>query len=242
MKARLAAVAATALTAAGLLAGCGGSSDTVTQTVTTDQLPTTAPPTTAAPTTPTVPPTTSSTPPTAGVDATRLPPEGTIPDTQSGTTRELDDAQEFVDALYQVGDPSKPAAQSRLEGAGYAGGILRDEVGTDPQNGIALFRTYAIVVRDDAAAQSEVDDAADEVQSASSAPSIPIEVPEIPGARGLRLDLNQGGTTGSVAFVTFASGPYVYGLQGVSTRAETLPQDGLVEAARQLYARVSTLP
>lgn len=236
MRSRLIALAATTLAAAGLLAACGGESETVTRTVTTDQLPTTAPATTAAPTTPT------TTAAAAAVDETRLPPEGALPDTEPGTTRELDDAQEFVDALYQVGDPSKPAAQARLESAGYASGILRDELGSDPQNGIALFRTYAIALRDAAAAQAEVDDAADEVESASSAPSIPIEVPEIPGARGLRLDLDQGGTTGSVAFVTFASGPYVYGLQGVSTRAETLPQDGLVEAARQLYATVSTQP
>lgn len=236
MRSRLIALAATTLAAAGLLAACGGESETVTRTVTTDQLPTTAPATTAAPTTPT------TTAAAAAVDETRLPPEGALPDTEPGTTRELDDAQEFVDALYQVGDPSKPAAQARLESAGYASGILRDELGSDPQNGIALFRTYAIALRDAAAAQAEVDDAADEVESSSSAPSIPIEVPEIPGARGLRLDLDQGGTTGSVAFVTFASGPYVYGLQGVSTRAETLPQDGLVEAARQLYATVSTQP
>lgn len=237
MKSRLAAAAAITLAVAGLLAGCGGDSDTVTQTVTTDQLPTTAPATTAVPTTPTTAPAT-----TPAVDESHLPPAGALPDTQAGTTRELDDAQEFVDALYQVGDPSKPAAQARLESAGYSGGILRDELGSDPQNAIALFRTYAIALSDEAAAQGEVDDAADEVESASSAPSTPIEVSEIPGARGLRLDLDQGGTTGSVAFVTFASGPYVYGLQGVSTRAETLPQDEIVEAARQLYAQVSTQP
>ncbi len=242
MKARLAAAAATLLVAGGIVAGCGGDSATVTQTVTTDQLPTTAPPTTpTAPTTPTTPTTTETTT-SAEVGDDRLPPEGAIPDTSSGTSRPLDDAQEFVDALYQVGDPSKPAAQSRLESAGYAGGILRDETGTDPANGIALFRTYAIAVRDEAAAQAEVDAAADEVETASSAPSIPIEVPSIPGARGLRLDLSQGTTTGSVAFVTFASGPYVYGLQGVSTKAETLPQDALVAAAEQLYQRVSTTP
>jgi hypothetical protein len=239
MRSRLAALAATTLAAAGLLAACGGEAESVTRTITTDQLPTTAPATTEAPTVPTTAPATTT---SAGVDESRLPPEGSIPDTQAGTSRSLDDAQEFVDALYQVGDPSKPAAQSRLESAGYSGGILRDEIGSDPENGIALFRTYAIALRDDAAAQQEVDDAADEVESSSSAPSIPIEVPEIPGARGLRLDLSQAGATGSVAFVTFASGPYVYGLQGVSTRGETLPQDGLVEAARQLYARVSTQP
>jgi hypothetical protein len=232
MRSRLAAVAATALAAAGLAAGCGGEAETVTRTITTDQLPTAAPPTTSAPAT------TAAAP--LGED--RLPPEGSLPGTRAGTTRSLDDAQEFVDALYQVGDPSKPAAQSRLEAAGYAAGILRDELGTNPREGIALFRTYAIALRDDAAAQQEVDDAADEVESSSSAPSGPIAVPEIPGARGLRLDIDQGGATGSVAFVTFAAGPYVYGLQGVSTRGETLPQDALVAAARRLYERVVAQP
>ena len=53
MRSRLIALAATTLAAAGLLAACGGESETVTRTVTTDQLPTTAPATTAAPTTPT---------------------------------------------------------------------------------------------------------------------------------------------------------------------------------------------
>jgi hypothetical protein len=232
---RRAAAAALVVAVAGF-AGCGGSSETVTRTVTTDQLPTTA----APPATTAAPATTQAPPATVGED--RLPPPGSIPDTGSGSSRSLDDAQAFVDALYQVGDPSKPAAQARLEAAGYAAGIIRDEAGTDPANGIALFRTYALALRDDAAAQAEVDDAADEVDTASSAPSIDVDVPEIPGARGIRLDIDQGGTTGSVVFVTFAVGPYVYGLQGVSTRAETLPQDGIVEAARQLYARVSATP
>ena len=234
---RIVATTATALALAGL-AGCGGSSDTVTQTVTTDDVPTTAPATTAATTT--AAPTTSSAPATIGDD--RLPPAGAIDGTESGTSRPLDDSQEFVDALYQVGDPSKPAAQARLDAAGYSGGILRDELGSDATSGIALFRTYAIALRDDAAAQGEVDDAADEVDTASSAPSTDVEVPDIPGARALRLDIDQAGTTGSVVFVTFAAGPYVYGLQGVSTAAERLPQDEIVAAAQELYTRVSATP
>jgi hypothetical protein len=66
MRSRLAAVAATALAAAGLAAGCGGEAETVTRTITTDQLPTAAPPTTSAPAT------TAAAP--LGED--RLPPEG----------------------------------------------------------------------------------------------------------------------------------------------------------------------
>ncbi len=223
---------AAALALAGL-SGCGGSSDVVTQTITTDTVPTAAAPATTAP---------ATTPAPTSVGEDRLPPGGTLPGTRPGTSRPLDDAQEFVDTLYQTGDPSKPAAAERLEAAGYVSGILRDELGSDPTTGIALFRTYAIVVRDPAAAQVEVDDAADEVESASSAPSRDISVPDIPGARALRLDIDQAGTTGSVAFVTFAVGPYIYGLQGVATSADALPQDQLVEAARTLYARVSATP
>jgi hypothetical protein len=237
MRARLLAITATAAAVAGLV-GCGGSSETVTRTITTDQLPTSAPPATPAPTTAA----TTVAPPAASVDEGRLPAAGAVPGTAPGTVRGLDDAQEFVDALYQVGDPSKPPAQARLEGAGYSDGILRDERGADPASGIALFRTYAIALRDTAAAQAEVDDAADEVEQASSAPSSDIAVPEIPGARALRLDLSQGGNTGSVVLVTFASGPYVYGLQGVSTSPGGLPQDAILAAARDLYARVSASP
>ena len=80
---RIVATTATALALAGL-AGCGGSSDTVTQTVTTDDVPTTAP-TTAATTT--AAPTTSATPATIGDD--RLPPAGTLDGTESGTSRPL---------------------------------------------------------------------------------------------------------------------------------------------------------
>lgn len=230
MRGRLLATSAAAALALAGLAGCGGG-ETVTQTITTDQIPTTAAPTTAP-----APVTTAA---ATSVGEDHLPPPGAIPGTQAGTTRGLDDAQEFVDALYQVGDPSKPDAQARLESAGYVDGVLRDELGSDPSTGIALFRSYAILLGSDAAAQAEVDDAADEVVSASSAPATDLQVDDIPGARALRLDVSQGGTTASVALVTFAVGPYVYGLQGVATAPGSLPQDQILQVARDLYARVS---
>lgn len=233
MRGRLAVTAAAALALAGL-AGCGGS-ETVTQTVTTDELPTTTQATTA------VAPTTTSVEPAASVDEGRLPAPGAVPGTQSGEVRALDDAQEFVDALYQVGDPAKPAARSRLEAAGYADGILRDELGSDPSSGIALFRSYAIALGDANRAQVEVDDAADEVESASSATSSDLPI-DIPGGRALRLDIDQGGNTASVVLVTFSSGPYVYGLQGVSASTGSLPQDEILGVARDLYAQVSATP
>ena len=56
------------------------------------------------------------------------------------------------------------------------------------------------------------------------------------------VDIQQGTLTGAVVFVTFASGPVVYGLQGVSTNAATLPEDEIVGAARDLYERVTAAP
>ena len=131
---------------------------------------------------------------------------------------------------------------SRLESAGYAGGVLRDQVGEDPAKGIALLRTYAVKLRDEAAAQSEVDDAVEEVKAQTSAPTTDIDVGDVPGARGLHVEVDQGGVKGKVAFVTFAAGPYVYGLQGVSTNDAALPQDEIVGAARDLYEKVTAAP
>ncbi|WP_217914602.1 hypothetical protein [Miltoncostaea marina] len=230
------AVAASALATAGVLAGCGGGS-TVTETVTTDQLPRTA---TTAPA-----PSTAATGTTEGAEGgltgEDLPALAGVPGVGSGSDRDLDDAGEFVDALYQAGDPVKPQAEARLEAAGYADGVLRDQIGSDPSTGIALLRSYVVELRDEAAARGEVEDATDEVESASSAASRDLEVPEIPGARAMRLDVDQGGVQGAVAFVTFAVGPRLYGVQGVAGAGE-LPQDELLQAARDLYAEVSATP
>ncbi len=232
-----ASAAAIALVAAA--AGCGGSSDAeVTTTVTTDSAPTTA----TAPATTTAATTTASTTASVTIAEDRLPPQDALPGVKVGSLQQLGDAQTFVDALYQTGDPSKPRAVSRLQSAGYAGGGLRDQVGEDPSKGIALFRTYAIKLSDDAAAQSEVDDAVEEVKAQTSAPTTDIDVGDVPGARGLHVEVDQGGVKGKVAFVTFAAGPYVYGLQGVSTNDAALPEDEIIGAARDLYEKVTAAP
>lgn len=232
------ATAASALALGVGLAGCGGDA-TVTETVTTDQLPATTAPATTAPATSAPATTTSS---TGRLEEGDLPGLTSVEDVRSGTTRTLDDAQAFVDALYQAGDPSKPAARSRLEDAGYAGAVLRDQEGEDTSTGIALLRSYVLELRDDAAAQDEVDRAADEVKSASSAPTTDIDLPGVPGARALRVDIDQGGVKGSVVFATFAVGPLVYGIQGVSGGDAAVPQDDLLQAARDLHAEVSATP
>ncbi len=231
MRRAIAAVAALALVAAA--AGCGGSSSTVTRTITTDQLPATAP-TVSLPTEPDSPP--------GPIGEERLPPIGAVSGVRSGTIKRLADAQAFVDVLYADGDPTKPAAVARLTAAGYADGALRDQVGEAPTTGLALFRSYAFRVRDDAAAESELTSAVDEVRSTTTAPTSALDLTDLPGAQGLRVDIDQGSLTGAVAFVTFAAGPYVYGLQGVSTSGASLPEDQIVGAARDLYERVTAAP
>lgn len=237
-----AAIVALALTG---VAGCGGSSDdtdsvTTGASATTASAPaaTTAPGTTGAPSA-TAPATTGS---ATRIGADRLPPADAIGGVRPGKLRRLADPQAFVDALYQAGDPTKPVAADRLEEAGYAGGALRDQEGQDPTTGIALFRSYAFRLADDEAAQSEVDAAVKEVEDSTAQSAAPLAVPDVPGARGLRVEIEQNGVSGRVAFVTFAAGPYVYGLQGVSTAEATLPQDEMVGAARDLYEKVTAAP
>ena len=241
MRRRIAApVAAIALAAAA--AGCGGSSDAAT-TATTDGpvATTTAPAATTAPATTTAA-TSAPAPAATTVGEERLPPQDALAGLKVGSVQQLATAQAFVNALYLAGDPSKPRAAARLQSAGYAGGALRDQVGEDPAKGIALFRTYAIALRDHAAAQDEVNAAVEEVKAQTSAPTTDIAADDIPGARGLRVEVNQEGAKGSVAFVTFAAGPYVYGLQGVSTNDAPLPQDEIIGAARDLYEKVTAAP
>lgn len=238
------AVAAGVALAIGL-AGCGGS-DTVTETVTTGSPPSTAalsqtapPTTTPAPTAPatTAPPTTG---PSAALSESRdLPPRDAVAGVKDGTVMTLSTAKQFVDALYAVGDPGKPAAQTRFEDGGYAGGILRDQAGENAATGIALLRTYALTLKDPDAAQAEVDAGADEIRRTTQATIKDIDVSDIPGARGLRVDVGQ---TGSVVFVTFAAGSVVYGLQGVSKAGAALRQDEIVGAARDLYEKVTAAP
>lgn len=237
----LATVAALAVVV-GTAAGCGGSSSTVTKTLTTDSLPTTATaPASSVPTTTTAP-TATVVAPSAALGQDRLPPGDAVSGLRDGAPHGLNDPQAFVDALYQAGDPTKPVAAKRLEGEGYAGGLLRDQVGEDSSTGIALFRSYVFQLRDDAAAQGEVDASVAEVKASTSQPTTDIDLPDLPGARGLHVEIDLGGIQGAVAFVTFAAGPYVYGLQGVSTSGARLPQDEIVGAARDLYEKVTAAP
>jgi hypothetical protein len=229
--------AALVLSAAALAAaaGCGGS--TVTEAVTTDRPPgTTASPVPSAPTAPAAP-----TAPSGDLEG-RLPPEDALAGLRTGRIQELPSPQALVDALYRAGDPSRDAAERRLAQAGYEAGVLRDQSGEDPSAGPAMLRAYVMRLRDVAAARAEVDDAVDEVRATSTAPARDVDVPGVPDARGIRVDISQGEVRGGVVFVTFPAGPYVQGLQVVARSEAALPEDELVAAARDLYARAGAAP
>ena len=120
--------------------------------------------------------------------------------------------------------------------------MLRDQTGEDPSSGLALLRSYALALRDDAAARQEVERGVDEVRRTTPATITDVAVADVPGARGLRVDVEQGGTRGTIVFVTFAAGPNVYGIQGVSRGEAAVPQDEIVGAARDLYEKVTAAP
>ena len=225
---RRALAATLAVGAIALAAACGGSSGDGS----TEAASTAAPP----------PPTGASTAATAPADelAGRLPAEDALAGVRPGELTPLPTAEDFVAALYQAGDPARDAARRRLEEGGYADGLLRDQAGEDPAGGVALVRSYAIRMRDDEAAQGEVDAAAAEVEDSPLGQATALEVPDVEGARGLRVEVSQGGIAGQVVFVTFAEGPYVQGIQAVARAGADLPQDEVVRAAQDLAARLGS--
>ena len=231
------AVTALALLSLGLVgvAGCGG--DSASETTTTSLAPATAP---ATP-----PPPTASLPdtaPGAPLGDESLPSPTAVPGVERGDVQTLRTAGELVDLLYQSGDPTKPGALARLEDAGFAGAVLRDQPGTDPSVGIALLRSYAIRLRDEAAARDEVTAAVDEVRRSAGGASSDIDVSEIPGAQALRVQVDQGGQSGTVVFVTFPAGPVVYGIQGVSASGLDTSEEEIIGAARALAKRAGATP
>jgi hypothetical protein len=185
---------------------------------------------------------TAPAPPPAGDLAGRLPPEDAVPGLRPGTPGRLRTAAAFVGALYQAGDPMRAAAGRRLEGGGYAEGVLRDQAGEDPETGVALVRSYAVRMRDDGAARAEAEAAAAEVEDSPLGDATELEVPGIEGARALRVEVTRGDFSGTVIFVTFAEGPYVHGLQAVARSGADLPEDEVIQAAQELAARVGASP
>ena len=165
------------------------------------------------------------------------------PGVKVGSLQQLADAQAFVDALYQTGDPSKPRAVSRLAVGRLRRRALRDQVGEDPAKGIALFRTYAVALRDQAAAQAEVDAAVAEVKAQTTAPTTDIDVSDMPGARGLHVEVDQGGVKGIGRVRDLRGRPLrLRASRASSTNDAALPQDEIIGAARDLYEKVTAAP
>jgi hypothetical protein len=207
-----------------LAGACGGSSDDGASEAATTEAP--------APS-PTAP---------AGDLAGHLPPEDAVEDLGAAALRELPTAQAFVEAFYQRDDPTRDDTQRRLVAGGYAEGLLRDQLGEDPENGAAVVRSYVIRMRDAAAARQEVAAALAEVARTTPGETTEIDLEGVEGGGGVRLELAEGDATGSAVFVAFPAGPYVHGIQAASRSGADLPEDEVVQAAQDLAARVGSAP
>lgn len=237
MKARRITALACALGIAVGATACGGDSATVT--VTTDQLPTTAPTTSDSTTA-----TTLSTPETQSTDTTadlpdlalreRLPPADANPDATAGTVRDIATASELTAALYSPGDPAATPAAEKLDAAGFAGAVLRDDKGDNPATGLALFRSYVIELGSPEAAVEESDRSVQEVSDTTILDTENFSVP-IPDARGVAASGSQSGQELAVEFIAFPLGPYVYGIQAVAAGSNGIDRARMLDIAQQLY-------
>jgi hypothetical protein len=235
-KARTAAIAATL--AIGLAAaGCGD--ETAVVTVTTDQLPDTVPGATNGVTTLEAP-TTGAPPeqgePQAGPELSleeRLPPSDALAGTRTGSVTTLPTASSLTEALYAAGDPARIPAARELDEAGFAGAVLRDDTGTDPQDGVALFRSYVMELGGGDQARAEVIRSVLEVSETSQVRTESFPIDGIPGASGLTAEGSAGGQDLAVVFIAFPVDRYVYGLQVIARDRAGIDREGVVEIARQ---------
>lgn len=235
---RVAPLLAVPLAAAALLAGCGDTT-TVQVTVTVH--------TGTGATTAQVPPVTTVATPTdtTGGDTQaslelRMPAQDIIPSLKDGKVEFKPTAASMVTALYSANDPTIPAATSRLLAAGYRDGVLRDQRGVNDQTGITLMRTYIYRLNDHAAAQAEVDASAAELRGATTAPITDVQVPDVPGAKAMRITPTLGGQKAVVLYVSFAAGDDVYGIQAFARAGAKIYQPQILELATSLYRAWNT--
>lgn len=237
---------AAAIAAMGIATGaaaCGGEETVVT--ITTDTAATTAePPATDTTATtlaePTDPGTTEAEPTAPGSDLAlldRMPPPDAYPGVNPGEAVSVPTAIGMTERLYATGDPARIPAAEALDEAGYAGGYLRDDRGTDPRSGVALFRSYVFQLATDEDAVEQTDDSADEVLRTTALDTDTLDVPGIPDARGVVATGSQGGTELAVAFIVFPAGPYVYGLQAVAATESGIDIDRMQSIAEDQYAQ-----
>jgi hypothetical protein len=224
-------------------AACGG--ETAVVTVTTDRLPGTAGTATdsAAPTTPAAPttidgPTTLAVPDPPGSDlslAERLPPAEAMPGTTTGSVTDLPTAESLTEALYAAGDPARVPAARNLEAAGFAGAVLRDDTGTDAQDGVALFRTYVVELGGPGQAGTEVVRSIQEVVRTAQLETDAVPVPGIPGATGISAEGSSAGQDLAVLFIAFPVDQYVYGLQVVARDRSGIDASRVLRIAQAQY-------
>lgn len=236
---RLAPLIAVPVAAGALLAGCGDTT-TVQVTVTVH--------TGTGATTATAPPVTTGTTPTTGTTTgdtqasleLRMPAQDIIPTLKKGEVQSKPTASSMVTALYSANDPTIPAATSRLLAAGYEDGVLRDQRGVDDQTGITLMRTYIYRLRDHATAQAEVEASATELRGATTAPITDVDVPDVPGAKALRITPTLGGQKAVVVYVSFAAGRDVYGMQAFARAGAKIYQPQILKLAGDMYRAWNT--
>lgn len=160
---------------------------------------------------------------------------GAVPGLDARAPRRLTSARAAVEVLYRPGDPAAADARRRLEAAGYSGGVLRDQAGSDPDAGLALLRTYALALGDEDAARAEVRASIAEVRASTR---LPIEevAPGIPDARAIRIDLRHAGARVRVLFVTFAVGSRLHGVQAFARGGGAIPQAAVLRAVADVRA------
>ena len=167
--------------------------------------------------------------------ADRLVPEDSVPGLMPGRVRAMPTPGALVRTLYSPLDPDAPAAVARLRGAGYREGALRDQVGTEPFEGIGLLRSYAFRLASPSRARAEVQaTVAEVVRSAGGRRSRPSG---LPGGQMVEIKIGAGLSAQAIVFVTFPVGRDVIGIQAFAPASEDAMRPAVLAAARALSVR-----
>jgi hypothetical protein len=207
-----AAVAATLLALLLALAGCGGDGDDGDERAAT--VPGDAPITTPA-----------------GL-AERLPDTGSVPGLGPADPQPLGSLSEVAGLFFPRGDARHEEAVRRLGSLGLEQAVARQQLGVDPNAGLAAMRTFVLRLGSARAARDEVEGEAAQV---AEVPYVDLEeasVAGVPGARVLRTVSTRPGPASASVLVLVPKGPHVYGLQGFAPRARQIPEDEISALAR----------
>jgi hypothetical protein len=215
------------VTAFGVIGGCGSDKEVVV-TITKPDTSATSTPTT------TTPPTVATTDASAEL-ALRLPPPTSIPKVETGEVQKFPTAEGLTNALYKPGDPAATSGAQRLRDSGYQGGALRDQKGSAPTTDLVLLRSYVFRLSSPIEATKEVSRGVDEVRATSSPSITELQLPDVPGSRGLSGPVVISGRKAKLVFITFAAGQDVFGLQAIALADARIYEPQLKELAKSLY-------